>query len=106
MPSVITSYSIHYTKLYDENLKKTLSEDGLSDKTKDLIAELQKKTEVDIESVMAHSQDEINQLLRQEIVKRYYYQKGEIQEMLKDDSGVRKAIEVLQNPTEYSYNFV
>ncbi len=84
-----------------ENLKKTLSEDGLSDKTKDLIAELQKKTEVDIESVMAHSQDEINQLLRQEIVKRYYYQKGEIQEMLKDDSGVRKAIEVLQNPTEY-----
>lgn len=44
---------------------------------------------------------EIQQLLRVEIVSRYYYQKGKIISALKDDPEVKRAIEVLSNPAAY-----
>jgi len=44
---------------------------------------------------------EIEQLLRVEIVSRYYYQKGKIISALKDDPEVKKAIELLSNPASY-----
>ena len=36
-----------------------------------------------------------------EIVKRYYYQRGELQESLKDDLVLEKALEVLGDPDLY-----
>jgi carboxyl-terminal processing protease len=44
---------------------------------------------------------EIEQLLRVEIVTRYYHQKGKIISALKDDPEVKKAIELLSNPAAY-----
>jgi len=41
-------------------------------------------------------------LLYEEIASRYYYQKGRIQASLDDDKDLEKAIQVLQNPKEYS----
>ena len=41
-------------------------------------------------------------MLAEEIVKRYYYEKGAVQEGLKDDADLKKALEILQNPTEYN----
>lgn len=46
-------------------------------------------------------QKEIKQLLEYEIVSRYFYQKGEIQESLEDDPDLAKAISLLQNESEY-----
>jgi carboxyl-terminal processing protease len=40
-------------------------------------------------------------LIAEEIVKRYYFEKGAVQETLKDDADLKKALEVLQNPEEY-----
>ena len=37
-----------------------------------------------------------------EIVKRYYYQRGELQESLKDDPVLEKALEVLGDPKLYN----
>jgi len=45
---------------------------------------------------------EIKDLLKKEIVNRYYYQKGEVQVSLSDDSDVKKAIEILRSPTQYN----
>lgn len=45
---------------------------------------------------------EIKEILEEEIASRYYYQKGRIQQSLKNDLEVKKAIEVLSNKTMYS----
>ncbi len=45
--------------------------------------------------------DEISQFLEQEIVSRYYLEKGRIQSTLKDDTQLLKAVEILQNQDLY-----
>ena len=45
--------------------------------------------------------DEVKKLMAAEIVKRYYYQKGELQENLKDDEVLEKALEVLADRALY-----
>jgi len=47
-------------------------------------------------------QEEVKNLLRAEIVSRYYYQKGRIEAMLEDDVDVKKALEILANTEEYN----
>ena len=44
---------------------------------------------------------EVTRMLESEIVKRYYYQKGELLASLKDDKVLEKALEVLANRTLY-----
>jgi len=46
--------------------------------------------------------DVISKYLAQEIVKRYYYQKGEVLETLKDDADLEKAIAVLSDKALYN----
>jgi carboxyl-terminal processing protease len=45
--------------------------------------------------------DQINDLLRMEIVTRYYYQKGKIETSLKKDTTLAEAISVLHNTDKY-----
>ncbi|MDY5638906.1 MAG: peptidase S41, partial [Parabacteroides sp.] len=47
------------------------------------------------------SKEQIMDLLASEIVKRYYYQSGELIQNLKKDPVLEKAIEVLQNRELY-----
>ena len=49
--------------------------------------------------------DEIKELLQDEIVSRYYYQKGAIRAAINDDKGIKKAIEELNSETAYSAYF-
>lgn len=46
--------------------------------------------------------DQIKKLMASEIIKRYYFQKGELLESLKDDKVLEKAIEVLGNQELYN----
>ncbi len=46
--------------------------------------------------------DDISKFLAVEIIKRYYFQKGEILESLKYDADLEKAIEVLSDKTLYN----
>ncbi|HRS53305.1 MAG TPA: S41 family peptidase, partial [Bacteroidales bacterium] len=46
--------------------------------------------------------DEICYILKQEIVARYYYQKGRIIASMEADNEIKKAIEVINNPTLYN----
>ncbi len=45
--------------------------------------------------------DQIEEILENEIVSRYYYQRGRIESSLSSDQAVKKAIEVLNTPSEY-----
>ena len=49
--------------------------------------------------------EEISELLQDEIVSRYYYQKGAIRSAINDDNGIKKAIEELNSETAYSAYF-
>ncbi|MGB4654351.1 MAG: S41 family peptidase [Bacteroidales bacterium] len=44
---------------------------------------------------------QIKQLIEQEIISRYYYQKGRIEHFLKDDNDVLKAIDIINNSDKY-----
>ncbi len=50
---------------------------------------------------MEEFKSEIKDLLRGEIISRYYHQKGRIQAMLEEDHDVKKALEILANKPEY-----
>jgi len=45
--------------------------------------------------------DEIKELLKNEIVSRYYFQKGRIEASLSGDPVINQAIHVLSDSTEY-----
>ena len=45
--------------------------------------------------------DEVKRLLNDEIVSRYYYQRGRILNYLKQDNELKTAVEILKNPEKY-----
>lgn len=53
------------------------------------------------EDLITH-RDEISEILKIEIVTRYYYQKGKVKASLTNDPEVKKAIEVIGNKQEYT----
>lgn len=63
----------------------------------------------DLKAQLAHNLDkdlqlfkpEIRSMLADEIIGRYYFQKGRIEFMLRDDNGLAKAQALLANPDEY-----
>lgn len=56
----------------------------------------------DLDRDLETFRDEIGQLLSIEIVKRYYYQKGEIIESIKDDKDLTEACTILNDTQRYS----
>jgi carboxyl-terminal processing protease len=66
---------------------------------------LKTKLEPDFAKDAEQFSEEIKELLKDEIVSRYYYQKGAIKAALQDDKGVKKAIDELNSPTAYAANF-
>ena len=51
---------------------------------------------------ISNNKTEIKEALKQEIILRYYYQKGKIQISLKSDTYVLEALNLLNNPTLYN----
>ncbi len=69
-------------------------------------AALKAKLEPNLDKDLKLFRDEISELLEDEIVSRYYYQKGAIRAAINDDSGIKKAVEELNSPTAYAAHFV
>jgi len=51
---------------------------------------------------LMENKEEITDLLQQEIVSRYYYQKGRIESTMSDDKEIKSSIDVLHNASMYS----
>lgn len=66
---------------------------------------LKAKIEHNIDQDLEHFKKEISELMTDEIVSRYYYQKGAIKAALKDDQDVDKALEILHKPDGYAAIF-
>ncbi len=94
-----------YTTESDDQLQeliKTAKQEKYYDRASTEFDALKVKLAHDKEKDLQTFSSEIKLLLYEEIASRYFYQKGRIQASLDQDNDLKKAIEVLQNPKEYS----
>ena len=66
---------------------------------------LKAKISHNIDQDLEHFKKEISEMMTDEIVSRYYYQKGAIKAALKEDQDVEKALEILHKPEIYTAIF-
>ena len=78
-------------------LKKTAKEEGYLDKIQPQIDLLEKNLAAEKDKDLLSNRKDIEELLRSEIVGRYYYQKGRIVTSLNDDPDLKRAFEILLN---------
>jgi carboxyl-terminal processing protease len=84
-----------------EKLKEVAEEEKYFKRIEAEYTALESKVHHNKTKDMEEFKDEIKELLRGEIVSRYYHQKGRIEAMLEDDLDVKKALEILANADEY-----
>lgn len=89
------------TAKYLKNLKEIADFEGYSDSAASEFAALESKLTPDLDRDLEKFRSQITRMLSSEIVKRYYYQKGEIMEGLKNDNDLKKAVEVLNDSELY-----
>lgn len=85
-----------------KSLKEMAEFEGYMEGAKEEFTALEKKLQHNLDLELDRFEKDIKPLLAEEIVKRHYFERGAVQETLKDDKGLKKAIEVLQNPAEYA----
>ena len=84
-----------------KKLKDMAEFEGYMDSASEEFAALENKLKHNLDLELDRFAKDIKPLLAEEIVKRYYYEKGAVQETLKDDADLKKVLEVLQNQEEY-----
>ena len=80
-----------------KKLKEFAEFEGYMENAKEEFAALENKLQHNLDLELDRFAKDIKPL----IVKRYYFEKGAVQEGLKDDPDLKKALEVLQQPEEY-----
>lgn len=90
----------------DKKLKELIElskEELFHDKIENDLIKIKESIEKQKAKDLKKNKDQIKLLLQQEIVTRYYFQKGRIINSLKHDEVVKKAISVLQDSSQYNY---
>jgi carboxyl-terminal processing protease len=88
-----------------DQLLEVAKKEKYYDISKNEFDQLKKNLGHNIDQDMEHFKPEISELLADEIVSRYYYQKGAIKSALRDDSDVKKALDVINKPDVYAAIF-
>ena len=91
-----------YTERLLEEMHKVAEEENYMDEIKQQLESLEKTFKDAKKADLMRNREDISQYLRDEILVRYYYQKGRIEGSLGDDPDILKAVEVLSNPEEYN----
>ena len=84
-----------------EDLKKVAEFEGYFEDAKAEFEALEKKLTHNLAKEMDHHAKDIRQLIALEIIKRYFYESGSVQEALKDDIDLQKAQEILADKAKY-----
>jgi carboxyl-terminal processing protease len=85
-----------------KNLIETAKRERYFEGAKNEFEALEKGLTLNLNQDLEKSGEEIRDLLKDEIVSRYYYQKGAIIAALGSDKEVKSVVALLQNPLEYS----
>ena len=72
--------------------------DAIATDIDNLVQKVHSDKAIDLEK----NREDISELLKSEILGRYYYEKGRIEGMLKSDIGVKEAIDILGNKERYN----
>ena len=88
-----------------ESLKKSAKEEKYYNLAENEFAALEAKLEPNLDKDLNEFSDELKELLEDEVVSRYYYQKGAIRAAINDDKGIEKAIDALHSITAYAAYF-
>lgn len=84
-----------------KNLKEIAEFEGYMDGAKDEFVALETKLTHNLDHELDRFSKEIKDAIAQEVIKRYYFQRGAVLQRLKDDPDLKKAIETLNNKPEY-----
>ena len=95
------SYTTQTEKYYKELLEIAQYE-GLDVRAKDEFAALKTKLMPEISKSLEENKTDIADLLSLEIIKRYYYQKGQIQYSLRTDKELKVALDLLKPDGNYN----
>lgn len=85
-----------------KSLKEVAEFEGYMDDASTEFKALEKKLNHNLDRDLTHFSKDIKSMLASEIVKRYYYQRGAAIIQSKDDNDLKKAIELVNNRTEYN----
>ena len=94
------TYNLRTEELLN-NLIEIAKEEGYYDIAENKFSALKEQLAHDLDKDLELFKDEIVELISIEIAKRYYYQKGEIIEMLKRDKTSKEAITLLKDKERY-----
>jgi carboxyl-terminal processing protease len=84
-----------------ELLKKEAKEEGYYDAIAETFEKLHQHMMEDKKADIHTYKDEIKELLKLEIVSRYYHQRGKVEASLSNDPELKEAIQILHNPKLY-----
>lgn len=84
-----------------EDLLTTAEKDKVNPQTIEEIKRAKELLIADKQNDIYKFKDEIKELLKSEIVSRYYYQRGRTEVALKNDTELDRAVEILNNAKEY-----
>lgn len=85
-----------------KEIEKTAKLEGYLDEIQPILDQAVAKIEEEKTKDLIDNRDEIADLLKYEIVSRYYYQKGRIIATLEDDPELKRAFEIILNQEEYN----
>lgn len=94
------TYNTQSEKFFKQLIEVTEYE-GLDEAAKDELEALKAKLTPDVEKSIQDNRKEIEEMLTLEIIQRYYFQKGPVQYMLKEDKDLDVARHFLLNAKEY-----
>jgi carboxyl-terminal processing protease len=84
-----------------KNLEEVAKIEGYTASDSTLFKALEEKLTPNLERDFDNNKTAIKKMISSEIMKRYYYQRGQLVDSLKDDKVLNKAIEVLNDPELY-----
>ncbi|MGC3979174.1 MAG: S41 family peptidase [Paludibacteraceae bacterium] len=90
------------TEKYYNQLYEIAKYEGLDAKASAEFDSLKVKITPNVAENIKENRKDIEEMLSLEILKRYYYQKGQIQYSLKDDKEIKTAIELLNDTDKYN----
>lgn len=91
----------HETEKYLKDLVRLAKFEGYYDGAKAEFEALEKKLQHNVAKDLDYNKEKIRQLIENDIVTAYYYQRGGIQNALRYDSQMKEALKLIQMPDTY-----
>jgi carboxyl-terminal processing protease len=101
----VKSKNFKYESASEKKLKdliETIKKENYYEESKDILDSLEKKLEHTTDVELDKFRQDVSELLSAEIVKRYYFSKGEAEQYLKSDEVLDLSIEILNDPKRYN----